>query len=522
MFGHHIFGLILISFASFLFVQPVQSAEKLNVIVLLVDDMGWTDLGYCGSDLYETPNIDRLAATGMRFTNAYAACTVCSPTRVAILTGQSPARVNVTDFIPGHRLENLPQQIPDWTQKLEHRHLTIAEILKDHGYRTAHVGKWHLTPRIVTNDVNSDGNFPEFYPQSQGFDVNIGGNEAGAPRSYFWPYGRGKGDARKQNNLFATLPDSKENYPEGTYLTDQLTDEAVKFIEQSTAKGSPFFLYFAYYNVHTPLQAKPELIEHYKAKLKDHPADHPKDQRHTNPVYAGMVHSVDDSVGRLVKTLRDQGVDKNTLIIFTSDNGGLTGAKGRPPVTSNLPLRQGKGSIYEGGVRVPAFVSWPEKTKPNQISSEPIISMDVLPTILEATNVEVPAQLKPLLDGVSLVPILTQKNNSLAKRNLYWHYPHYHMMGAIPYSAVRSGDWKLIEFFDERPSELYNLQNDIHEDHNLTSENPEIAKQLHNELETWRKKVDAQKPKPNPDYTPDRPTGRKSGRKVKSQQPLRE
>lgn len=495
---------------------PAVADSQLNVIVLLVDDLGWTDLGCFGSDLYETPHIDELAATGMRFTNAYSACTVCSPTRAAVLTGQSPARLHVTDFIPGHPIENRALDIPDWTQKLEHRHLTIAELFREAGYRTAHVGKWHLTPRDRTGDVNSDGNYPEYYPTEHGFDVNVGGNEAGAPRSYFWPYGRGKGAQRKQNNLFGTLPDSKDHYPEGTYLTDHLTDEALLFIQTASAQSEPFFLYFAYYNVHTPLQGKPQLVQHYRDKL----SAVTDSQRHTNPVYAAMVHSVDDSVGRLTDCLAQLGIANETLIILTSDNGGLIGS-GKNRVTSNLPLRQGKGGVYEGGVRVPAIVRWPGVTQPHSVSSTPVISMDIAPTVLEATGVTAPPEMSAVLDGVSLVPLLRQKVDSLPQRSLFWHYPHYHMMGAQPYSAVRSGDWKLIEFYDERPVELYNLAQDLHEDFNLSQQNPDVTKSLQEELRDWKRRVGAQLPTVNPGYDPGQPTGRRSGNRITPQQPLR-
>ncbi|QDU41161.1 Arylsulfatase [Maioricimonas rarisocia] len=491
-----------------------RAAERQNVVVLLVDDLGWTDLGCFGSDLYETPNIDRLAASGMRFTNAYAACTVCSPTRAALLTGQSPARLHVTDFIPGHPITNTPVTIPDWTQKLEHRHVTIAEILKEHGYRTAHVGKWHLTPRIRPADINSDGNFPEYYPETQGFDVNIGGHEGGAPRSYFWPYGRGKGETRKENNLFRTLPPGGE---EGEYLTDRLTDEAVKFIEGAAGENQPFFLYFAYYTVHTPLQAKPDDVEYFRKKIEASA----KTLRHRDPVYAAMVRSLDESVGRLMETLEASGIDDETLVVFTSDNGGLTDLTGNNYGTSNLPLRQGKGSIYEGGVRVPAIVRWPDVTESGSVSDEPVISMDWLPTILEAVDVAVPEAVRPVLDGRSLVPVLSGEEEALPERNLYWHYPHYHMMGAVPHSAVRSGEWKLIERHAGEPLELYNLAEDIHEDDNLAARRPAMTRRLKSDLDAWRTAVGAQMPAANSDHDPAEPIGWERNGRMRRPKPVR-
>lgn len=473
--------------------------ERLNVLVLLVDDLGWTDLACFGSDLYETPNIDELAATGMRFTDAYSACTVCSPTRAALLTGQYPARLHVTDFIPGHPIENTPLIVPDWTQQLDHEQVTIAEILREQGYGTAHIGKWHLTPRIRTDDPNSDGDFPEFYPTTQGFDVNIGGNEAGAPRSYFWPYGRGRGEARKYNNLYRTLPTGGE---EGEYLTDRLTDEALKLLQTAADDDEPFFMYFAYYTVHTPLQAKTEEERRYQRKIDSAAGE----LRHHNATYAAMVGSLDRSVGRLLELLEETGLDERTLVIFTSDNGGLIDA-GDDAVTSNLPLRNGKGSVYEGGVRVPAIIRWPGVTQPGSVSDVPIISVDYLPTILAATGTQVPDEVGPVLDGVSLAPVLANEDVAAPSRMLFWHYPHYHMMGGIPYSSVRVGDWKLIEFHDGRPPELYNLSEDLHEDRNRADSEPDILARLQRHIDHWRSSVGAQMPTRNPDYDPDLPIG---------------
>jgi arylsulfatase A-like enzyme len=487
--------------------------EPLNVLVLLVDDLGWTDLGCFGSDLYETPNIDNLAATGMRFTNAYSACTVCSPTRAALLTGQYPARLHVTDFIPGHPIENTPLLIPDWTQQLNHEHVTIAEVLREQGYGTAHIGKWHLTPRIRTDNPNSDGGFPEFYPTTQGFDVNIGGNEAGAPRSYFWPYGRGRGEARRDNNIFHTLPPGGE---EGEYLTDRLTDEALKRLRKAADGDEPFFMYFAYYTVHTPLQAKMDDVRRYQAKI----ANAASELRHHNATYAAMVGSLDQSVGRVLDLLDETGLDERTLVIFTSDNGGLIDA-GDNAVTSNLPLRNGKGSVYEGGVRVPAIIRWPGVTRPGSVSDAPIISVDYLPTILAATGVEAPDEVAAVLDGVSLAPVLASEDVAAPERMLFWHYPHYHMMGGIPYSSVRVGQWKLIHFHDGRTPELYHLGDDVHEDRNRAGSDPEVLARLQGRLDHWRTEVGAQMPTRNPAFDPTIPIGWTRNGTVREMKPYR-
>ncbi len=485
----------------------ISGATPPNVILFFVDDMGWTDLGCFGSDMYETPHIDALAAQGTKFTNGYSACTVCSPSRAALMTGKYPARLHVTDFIPGHPIENTPLLIPDWTQTLKLDELTIAELLKPKGYQTAHIGKWHLTPRDRTSDPNSDGSYPDYYPDKQGFDFNIGGCERGAPASYFWPYGRGKTlEDQKNNNTFKTLPEGGE---EGEYLTDRLADEAVKLIDGFGQ--DPFFIYYAFYNVHTPLQARPDLLAKYEAKIAANP-----DALHNNAKYAAMVESVDQAVGKVMAKLRDQGIDDKTMIIFSSDNGGL-----RPEATSNLPLRQGKGGIYEGGVRVPTFVRWPSVTKPGSVSDEPVISMDFLPTILEAAEVEPPAELAAVIDGKSLVPILKDADASLDREAIFWHYPHYHMSSAQPYSAIRAGDWKLIERHGSEELELYNLAEDIHEDNNLAQAQPEKAQQLYQKLKDWRESVGAQMPVANPDYDPDQPIGWRNGQRFREPQGIR-
>jgi arylsulfatase A-like enzyme len=433
---------------------------------MLVDDMGWTDIGCGGSKYYETPNIDQLAKDGMRFTDAYSACTVCSPTRAAILTGKSPARLQITDWIAGHERPFARLTIPEWTKYLPLEEETLAEKLKAKGYATASIGKWHLGG-------------PAFYPEKQGFDVNIGGTDRGSPPSYFSPYG------------IATLSDG----PKGEFLTDRLTSEAINFMEEN--KEKPFFIYLPHYAVHTPIQAKPEVVAKYQKKAPS--------RGHSDPVYAALVESVDDSVGRLRAALEKLALRENTLFIFTSDNGGLShlvNAKGwsRGP-TDNSPARLGKGSAYDGGVRVPFIAVWPEVIPQGEKCDVPVISYDVLPTVLAAVSgTEVKSQ---GIDGESLMPLLTQKD--LIKRGaIYWHYPHYHPGSATPYSATREGDWKLIEFYEDSRVELYNLRRDPGETQNMAEVDGDVTERLLKQLHQWRADVGAHEPEGNPDFDPER------------------
>lgn len=433
--------------------------RKPNVIFILADDMGWTDLGCQGSKFYETPNIDRLARQGMKFTQAYSACTVCSPTRASVMTGKYPARLHLTDWIAGHVRPYARLQVPDWTMRLPLEETTIAETLKHAGYATASIGKWHLGG-------------PDFFPDKQGFDENIGGCDKGQPPNYFSPYG------------IPTLSDG----PKGEFLSDRLTDEALKFIERN--KTRPFYIYFPHYAVHTPLMGKSNVVAKYEAK-----AD-PKNPQH-NAKYAALVESVDDSVGRLLAKLDELGLADNTVIVFTSDNGGLV----LNQVTSNRPLRAGKGSAYEGGVRVPLFVKWPGVTKPGSVCDTPVITPDYFPTIAEICGATI--QNKSALDGESLVPLLRQ-TGGFKRDTIYWHYPHYHPGGATPYSAIRQGDFKLIEFFEDNHVELYNLSDDLGEKTNLAEKLPQQANALKEQLHAWRKEVGAQLPTANPEADPQR------------------
>jgi len=438
-------------------VYAADAPARPNVIVILVDDMGWTDLGCYGSDLFQTPNIDRLAKDGLRFTNAYAACTVCSPTRAAMMTGKYPARLHVTDWIPGHGRQDAKLLVPDWTQYLPREEVTLAEALKEAGYATGLIGKWHL------------GSQEEGWPDKHGFDVNLGGYHKGQPPSYFSPY------------KIPTLEDG----PAGEYLTDREAAEAVKFIEQH--KAGPFYLYMPHYAVHTPLQAKKDVAAGYEAKIT--PAT-----RHNNAKYAAMVTGVDDSVGRIVAKLAELGLTERTLIVFTSDNGGLLRS------TDNVPLRAGKGSAYEGGVRVPAIVKWPAKIAPGGVCDQPIITPDYYPTLLAATGIAGTAGHNAQVDGVSLMPLFADPKATLPRASLYWHYPHYHPGGATPYAAVRHGDWKLIEFYEDSHVELYNLKDDIGESRDQAKTNPDKAAELQQELHAWQSRVKAQMPRANPKF----------------------
>jgi len=429
---------------------PARAAERMNVIFILIDDMGLTDAACYGSTFYETPQIDRLARDGVKFAAAYSACTVCSPTRAALLTGQYPARLHLTDWIAGHGAPKAKLRVPDWQKGLRDEWTTLPALLRAAGYATASIGKWHLGPEP---------------PTARGFDVNIGGTEKGQPPSFFAPY------------KIPTLPEG----PAGEFLTDRLTAEAEKFIAQN--KDRPFFLYLPHFAVHQPIAGKKDVIEKYRAKRSE--ASPQK-----NPVYAALVESVDDSVGRIRAKLDELQIADRTAIIFTSDNGGLLGP------TANLGLRAGKGSAYEGGVRVPAIAFVPGVTKAGSAPATPVITPDWFATILDLAGVAGPAG----SDGVSLAPLL--RGGTIAPRPLYWHYPHYHPGGATPYSAVRDGDWKLLHFYEDDRVELYDLAHDPAEQRDLAISDAARSAALRAKLDAWRKAVDAQPPTPNPNYQP--------------------
>ena len=455
---------------------------KPNFIFILIDDLGWKDLSCYGSTFYETPNLDRLAAAGTRFTNAYAACPVCSPTRASILTGRYPATLGLTNFIGGStrgRLIDAP-----YVDHLPLEGKTIGRALKDAGYRTYYVGKWHL------------GGEP-YWPEKHGFDVNIAGCHWGMPRSYFSPY---------------SMP-NLEDGPDGEYLTDRLTDEAIKLIENNGSE--PFFMYLSHYAVHIPIQTPDRYIEKYEQKAREldlnqqktfdegdfFPCEHKKDRRiirrllQSDPPYAGMVENLDENIGRVFEAVDRAGLTENTVIIFTSDNGGLATAEGSP--TCNAPLSEGKGWMYEGGTREPLIVKCPDVVEAGSLCDVPVTSPDFYPTILEMAGLElIPEQ---HCDGVSFLSLLKGTNN-LDREAIFWHYPHYGNQGGTPGSSVRCGDYKLIEFFEDGRVELYNLREDVSEEHNIAKDKPDVTKRLKGMLADWREKVEAKIPEPNPDY----------------------
>jgi arylsulfatase A len=451
-------GLLLLGAAHRSVLTPAAgpSPQRPNVILMLIDDLGWTDLGCFGSDYYQTPNIDRLAAQGMKFTQAYSACTVCSPSRAALMTGKYPARLHLTDWIAGTNFPWAKLKPPEWRQYLPLEERTLAEALKPAGYATEHIGKWHLGGEA-------------YYPDKQGFDRNIGGTFRGQPPRYFSPYG------------IETLPDG----PPGEYLTDREGNEALKFMEANRQR--PFFLYLAHHAVHDPVQAKEAIIDEYRVRTPG--------ARHNKAPYAAMIDSVDESVGQILAKLRELGIDNRTIIVFTSDNGGLLAN------TSNSPLRAGKGSAYEGGVRVPLIVRWPGQVRAGSACDVPVIGADLYPTILAATGAK--AEAGQVIDGESILPLWRQ-NGSLKRQAIFWHYPHNHPGGATPYSAIRAGNWKLIEFQEDGHAELYNIAEDIGEKDELSGRFPEKARELRARLHAWRQEVGAQMAVPNPNYDPAR------------------
>ncbi len=437
-----------------------------NVILIVADDLGAHDLGVTGSRFHETPNLDRLAADGLRFTQAYAACTVCSPSRAAILSGMYPARLKVTDWIKGHPRPKAKLRPPAWTMQLPLEVVTIADRLGAFG-ATLHLGKWHL---------GGEG----FEPEKQGFQINLGGDHRGQPPSYFAPYG---------------LPRLQDG-PDGEYLTDREGDEAVKFI--ANHRNQRFFLNYAPYAVHTPLQARPDSVARFRAKAAQ--VGGPQ----TNAVYAAMLESLDTAVGRILQALDEHGLTDRTLVIFTSDNGGLV--QGNPPPTANTPLRSGKGSPYEGGHRVPLIVRWPGVVPPGSTSAQPVMGIDLHPTILDASGFPSSYIQARGFDGVSLLPILRNPTANPApapaRNALYWHYPHYHPGGATPYAAIRSGPWKVIQYYESGHHELFNLESDPGETTNLADREPAKLLELTRSLFDWQNRIGAQWPMPNPDWEP--------------------
>lgn len=466
-----------------------------NIVYILADDLGWRDLSCYGSSFYETPNLDKLAARGMKFTDAYAACPVCSPTRASILTGKYPAHVGVTDWISwggsAHPCKGKLIDAP-YTDHIPDSEVTLPQMLRDGGYQTWHVGKWHC---------GGEGSLPH----QRGFEKNVGGTAMGSPgrKGYFSPWG---------------IPGLENaDVPDGTYLDDYLTDKAVELINnRDTSK--PFYLNFWYYLVHTPIQAPEHLIKKYEEKAKRlkldqinplvvgevFPSEHKYNQRVTrrmvqsDTVYAAMVELMDTLIGRLLKAIDDVGETSNTLVMFTSDNGGLSTSEGWP--TCNHPLSEGKGWTYDGGIREPLIAAWPGVIPEASTCAEPVTSPDFYPTLLEAAGVERDGNHE--LDGLSIMPLLKGAQKSVDRDAIYWHYPHYGNQGGTPSGAIRCRDWKLTEFYEDGRLELYNLADDISESSERSADEPERTSQMHKMLQAWREKVCARMPEVNPNYTP--------------------
>ncbi len=428
-----------------------------NVLFIMADDLGWMDLACQGNKLVETPHLDRLAKQGMRFTDAYAAAPVCSPTRCAVLTGQAPARIGLTTHLPGlfFPKDDRPQPAK-LTPQLNSDHVTIAERMKGAGYASAFLGKWHIAPGVARGGKVAD----DVSPVGQGFDLNVGGTSYGGPPSFFSPYRNGE------------LADG----PDGEYLPDRLVDETIKFIKEN--KEKPWMTHLWFYTVHWPMQAPEPLLKKYA----DRKGPGLNDTR-----YGAMIEAMDLAIGRLLQALDEMKLAEDTLVIFTSDNGGFAGA------SDCRPLRQSKGHLYEGGIRVPLIVRWPGKVKAGTTSSTPVISMDFYPTFLEVAGLK-PGK-KPI-DGESLIPILRQ-SGELDRKAIYFHYPNYawHMDNRLA-GAVRSADWKLIRNYDDDSLELYDMTKDLSERNNRAAKHPEIAARLNRGLSQWLKETNAPMPRP--------------------------
>lgn len=467
-----------------------SAAEKPNIVFFLADDLGQRDLGCYGSTFYETPHLDGLARDGAKFTDAYAACPVCSPTRASLMTGQWPQRTGVTDYIgaasPEQWRRNTVLRPAPYSDRLALDTPTLAKALKAAGYATFFAGKWHLGPE-------------GWWPENQGFDLNAGGIDRGGPyggKKYFSPYGNPR------------LADG----PEGEHLPDRLATETAKFIEANRSR--PFFTCFSFYSVHTPLMARDDLRKKYEEKrarlrlVEKWGREHTRDVRlvQGHAVYAGMVEAMDLAVGKVLAKLDQLGLRENTLVVFTSDNGGLSTSEGWP--TSNFPLRGGKGWIYEGGIREPLLVRWPAVVKAGTLLKTAASSPDFFPTLLEAAGAQpLPGQ---VLDGVSLLPLL--RGAALPERALFWHYPHYGNQGGAPCAAIRRGDWKLVEWFEDSRGGLFNLANDLGETADLARQEPARADALRGELHAWQRQVGAKLPSVNPTYDPAKPNGRFAAR----------
>ena len=457
---------------TFLVLTIAKLSARPNIVFFLVDDLGYMDIGaYNSKTFYKTPNIDRLAATGVKFTNGYAANPVCSPTRYSIMTGKYPSRIGATNWFSGTRSGKFkPAPL---TSKMPLSEFTLAEALKEAGYRTAFLGKWHLGPT------------PEFWPENQGFDINIGGHNRGSPPGgYFSPY--------KNPRL--------KNLKEGEYLTDRLADEALEIIDNFHSKENPFLIYLSFYNVHTPLQAPKEMVKKYQEKAKKIEGQEfgPEEQvwpgakqrkvriLQKHATYAAMVEKMDQAVGRVLNKLTELGIEKETIICFTADNGGLSTSEGSP--TSNLPLRGGKGWVYEGGIKEPFIIKYPSLVTAGT-SDVPVISTDFYPTILDLAKIKQrPAQ---HLDGISLAPMLKNPKAKLKREALYWHYPHYSNQGGFPGGAIREGKMKLVERYEDGRTHLFDLNNDPGERDDIAEKNPKTVISMRTKLHEWYQQVNA-------------------------------
>ncbi|MEM9328055.1 MAG: sulfatase [Bacteroidota bacterium] len=453
--------------------QPTEQTP--NVLIILVDDLGWNDLGYMGSTFYETPHIDALSEQSFRFTDAYSSGSVCSPSRAALMTGRHPVSLRITDWIPGQDPRDRPLLGPQDLNELPLEEVTLAEVFAEANYRTMFSGKWHL---------GDEGYFPE----QQGFEVNKGGHHRGSPPGgYYVPY---------KNPMLS-------DGPEGEYLTDRLTDEMLQFIGEG--QGAPFFTCLSFYNVHTPIQPNLDFIAHFEDKANRLALADTLTKREGegltvlvqyNAEYASMVKAVDENVGRIVKHLKEQGLYDRTTIIFTSDNGGLStldASWSRMPPTAVTPLRAGKGWLYEGGIRVPLLIKPANMAGAATTIDAPVIGHDLMPTLLSMAGIELPSTAP--IEGVDLSPLL--EGQEIERETLWWHYPHYHGSGWKPGAAIRQGDWKLIEFYEDPRVELYDLSEDLSEQTDLSLKMPERTRELLDKLHELQAAAGAESPRPN-------------------------
>lgn len=478
---------LLVSLSLVALSQAAAREKQPNILFILADDLGWRDLSCTGSDYYESPNIDRIAQNGITFTQGYATCQVSSPSRASIMTGKFTARHGITNWIGEatgenwRRLGRHSKLLPaEYVRQLPHEDITLPEALREHGYKTFIAGKWHL---------GGKGS----YPEDHGFDINIGGHEAGSPPGgFFSPYKNPKLD----------------DGPAGENLSLRLASETASFIEEHAKrnKKQPFFAYLSFYAVHAPLETTEQNWRYFRDKTtgRELPEEGfqvdrtlPVRQSQDNPVYAGLIRQMDDAVGIVLKKLEELGLDKNTIIVFTSDNGGVS--SGDAYATSNLPLRGGKGRQWEGGFRVPLLIQYPGCQTPGSTCDVPATGADFFPTFLDMANI--PLLPEQHVDGVSIRPLL-QEGKTITPRALYWHYPHYGNQGGEPSSVIRDGDWKLIHYYEDDRKELYNLRIDPSETETLNAQYPEKVDYLSHKLAVWLADVDARYPVADPQYDP--------------------